>query len=269
MSAGATISFAIECYERGILTKKDTDGLELTWGNHAAIVALTEKMAKREGFGVILADGSKIAAQRIGKGAEEYAIQIGGQEVGYHDPKMEPSLAVSYIIDATPGRHTQGHEGLVPPGVIPEGSYDIGCYDNRGEAHKRASNMFHVINSLGICQLHYVAISHINGIIDTLNEITGWDTTLEELLETGERIACIRHAFNLREGINPLKLNVPDRFIGKPPQEMGPNAGITVDIETMEKDYLKCMEWDFKTCKPSRKKLEQLGLTDIAKDLWG
>ena len=88
ISAGTIISFAIELYENGILTKKDTDGIDLRWGNHQAMVAMTEKLAKREGLGDILADGVKIAAEKIGKGAEKFAVHIGGQELGMHDPKI-------------------------------------------------------------------------------------------------------------------------------------------------------------------------------------
>ena len=92
ISAGTVIAFAIECYENGLITKKDTGGIELTWGNHRAIIAMTEKMARREGFGDILADGVKIAAGRIGRGAEKFAVHVGGEELGMHDPKLLPPM---------------------------------------------------------------------------------------------------------------------------------------------------------------------------------
>ena len=111
ISAGAIIGFAIELYENDILTEKDTDGIDLRWGNHRAIVAMTDKLAKREGLGDILAGGVKIAAEKIGKGAEKFAIHIGGQELGMHDPKLPSSgprsmTAARYLMDATPGRHS-------------------------------------------------------------------------------------------------------------------------------------------------------------------
>jgi aldehyde:ferredoxin oxidoreductase len=116
ISAGGTIAWAIESYENGMLTQRDTDGLELTWGNHQAIVALMDKMARREGFGAILADGSQRAAERIGRGSELYAIHIHGQEPPMHDPKMDVvrenpwgrryGLALAYQTDAAPARHT-------------------------------------------------------------------------------------------------------------------------------------------------------------------
>jgi len=114
ISVGTTIAFAMECYEHGLITQADTDGIELSWGNSASMVAMTEKMGRREGFGAILADGVKAAAKKIGRGAQEYAVHIGGQELGYHDPKFgSPSLgqnppAAMYAMDATPGRHTSG-----------------------------------------------------------------------------------------------------------------------------------------------------------------
>ena len=94
ISAGTIIAFAIELYENGILTKKDTDGIDLKWGNHQAMVAMTAKLANREGLGDILADGVKIAAEKIGKGAEKFAVHIGGQELGMHDPKI-PRMRLS------------------------------------------------------------------------------------------------------------------------------------------------------------------------------
>ena len=103
ISVGTVIGFAIELYENGILTKQDTDGIELTWGNHQAIVAMTEKVANREGLGNILADGVKIAAEKIGKGADKFAIHIGGQEIGMHDPKIAWGDRASYLLD---GCHT-------------------------------------------------------------------------------------------------------------------------------------------------------------------
>ncbi len=108
ISAGATIAFAVECYENGIITKEDTGGIELGWGKSQAIVAMTEKMARREGFGAVLADGVKRAAERIGRGAERYAIHSGGQELAMHDPRLMSIFATAYECDSAPGRHTSG-----------------------------------------------------------------------------------------------------------------------------------------------------------------
>lgn len=241
MSAGCTIAFAIECYENGIITKKDTDGIELTWGNHRSIVAMTEKMAKREGLGDILADGVKVAAKKIGKGAEQYAVHIGGQELGMHDPKLRSPdsdfAAARYQMDATPGRHTQG----------------FGASGFEG----------HVINAAGFC--FFGGSKYIEGF---MSAVTGWDRSMDELLKAGERIATMRHVFNLREGINPIELKVHPRIIGKPSFETGPLAGVTADIEAQNYWNLGALDWDRVTTKPSKKKLLELGLKDVAEDLW-
>jgi len=248
ISAGSVIAFAIECYENGIITKEDTDGIELTWGNHRSIVAMTEKMAKREGFGDILADGIKVAAEKIGKGAEQYAVHIGGQELGMHDPKLvspfrsDSPSAARYQMNATPGRHTQG---FGPSGF-------------RGN----------VVNAAGLCFMGYFRVDPAKYIAGFINAATGWDCTMDELLKAGERIATMRHVFNLREGINPLELKVHPRIVGKPPYETGPLAGVTADIEAQVYWNLGALDWDRITTKPSKKKLLELGLEDVAKDLW-
>jgi len=246
ISGGTVIAFAIECYENGLITKADTDGIELTWGNHKAIVAMTEKMVKREGFGDVLADGVKVAAEKIGKGAEEYAVHIGGQELGMHDPKFSSPTpaAARYQMDATPGRHTQ--MGFGP-----------------------SSFQTHVTNATGFCLFsELLTLDHITYVVGFMSAVTGWNRSTSELLKIGERIANMRHVFNLREGINPLKYKVHPRIIGVPPQKEGPLAGVTADIETQVRDNLKALDWDLTTTKPSKNKLLELGLDDVAEDLW-
>jgi len=101
-----------------------------------------------------------------------------------------------------------------------------------------------------------------------MSSVTGWDCSMDELLKAGERIANMRHVFNLREGINPLELKVHPRIIGKPPYETGPLAGVTADIEAQNYWNLGALDWDRVTTKPSKKKLQELGLEDVVKDLW-
>jgi aldehyde:ferredoxin oxidoreductase len=248
ISTGTIVAFAMECYENGIITKNDTDGIELTFGNERAMVAMTEKIAKREGIGDILADGVKIAAEKIGKGAEEFAVHIGGQELGMHDPKLPgrhfPGMASAamYKMDATPGRHTTGFG----PSIF----------------------MHCVMNSAGLCMSNGMAGSPQKYIPGFMRAVTGWDVTLEELLKTGERIATMRHVFTLREGVNPLERYVHPRIIGQPAQTEGPLAGITADIEAETWWNLGALDWDRVTTKPSRQKLLKLGMDDIADELW-
>jgi aldehyde:ferredoxin oxidoreductase len=247
ISGGSIIAFAIECYENGILTKEDTEGIELTWGNHRAIVDMTWKMAKREGLGDILADGVKVAAEKIGKGAEKYAVHIGGQELGMHDPKLigrpDNPAAARYLMDATPGRHTQGF-----------GPSGFGG---------------HITNAAGLCLFGSFGVPGAQDVTrDFMKAVTGLDRSWDDLQKIAERIVNIRHAFNLREGIIEKEWSVHPRIIGNPPQTEGPLAGVTADIEKQVNDNLKKLDWDLKTTKPSKKKLLELGLDDIAAELW-
>lgn len=267
ISAGVTIAFAIDCYEHGVLTSKDTGGVEMKWGNDKAIVRMTEMLAKREGFGDVLADGVKAASEKIGRGADKFAIHIGGEELPMHDPRLTWKQATTYIMDATPGRHTQGGEGDGPAASF-QPPFDPKSFSGRGEAHKRGSALNHVMNSAGLCMFVYMMLPNAQAVANTLNAITGWDTTVEELLTTGTRIANLRQSFNVREGINPLKYTIPGFAIGQPKLTAGPVAGVTVDKDTLISEYLKVMDWDPGTTKPSKKTLTELGLEDVAKALY-
>jgi aldehyde:ferredoxin oxidoreductase len=267
ISAGAVIAFAIECYENNIITKEDTDGLEMTWGNHKSIIAMLEKVARREGLGDILADGVKVAAEKIGKGSEKYAMHIGGQEIPAHDPKVGFQWAIAYFLDATPARHCQGGEGPICPGVLPE--YDRMSFKGRGIPHKIGKCFSHVYNAAGLC-MFVVGDCYGDGkdLVEALNVIGGWDLTMDDLLQIGERIANIRMAFNIREGLNPLEIYTPDRILGVPPKNKGPNAGVTINKEDAFSEFLEAMDWDPKTAKPSADKLRELGLTNVLEALY-
>ena len=262
ISAGCVIAFAIECYENGILSKEDTDGIELTWGNAEAIIAMTEKVAKREGLGDILADGVKVASEKIGKGSEEYAIHVGGEELPMHDPKFTPGLAPTYQLDATPGRHTQGGELIAPPSGVELGEHELTVYTGRAEDQKKLVDLTHVVNAAGICLFGYLSFD-ANSIPEFLSSVIGWDVTMDDVMLLGERIGTIRHLFNLREGINPLERNVPGRMLGIPPLKDGNVKDITVDADTFIKEYLELIDWDAETARPSEERLKKLGLDDL------
>ncbi|MDO8491513.1 MAG: aldehyde ferredoxin oxidoreductase family protein [Dehalococcoidia bacterium] len=266
ISAGATVAFAVECFEKGLLTLEDTDGIELKWGNAKAMLQMTEKMAKREGkLGDIMADGVKKASEKI-KGSEEFAIHIQGQELPMHDPKRFMHYGGTYKGDATPARHTQGSEGYRAPGLdVP--AFDKKAFAGRGPAHKFTANMVHVVMSAGWCTLGYQCVD-FKAFHGELNAVTGWNLSIEDMNKLGERIANARQAFNVREGLNPVQFQVPGRVSGKTPMAAGPLAGRSVDMETLAKDYYASMDWDVTTGKPSKKKLEELGMHDIAEALY-
>lgn len=271
ISTGATIAFAIECYENGLISETDTDGIELTWGNHEAIVVMTEKLARRDGFGAVLADGAKAAAEKIGREADEYAIHIHGQELPMHDPRYEPAMGLIYQIDATPGRHTQSAQYLAPPGLeldVPAFGEDRERQVGRGRHLKVLSALTHVMNASGVCLFGYLSME-VTFLQEFLSAVTGHKYTLDDLVEVGERIANMRQAFNVREGINALNFSIPRRAYGFPPLEEGPTAGMTVDVDTLLKEHLEEMNWDAESAKPSASRLRELGLGDVADDLWG
>jgi aldehyde:ferredoxin oxidoreductase len=267
IGAGCTAAFAVECYENGILTKEDTGGLELNWGNDRALVGLLEKMATREGIGDLLADGTRKAAARIGKGSEAFAMHVQGSEVPMHDPKFQPGLATTYKMDATPARHTQGHEDM-PPIVPGWPEHDRYTYSGKGELHKQCMEMMHVVNAAGVCLFAYLSYDW-QFVPDFLTAVTGWKIDTGECHRIGERIAHLRHAFNLREGLNPVRFEVPKRLLGDPPQTEGNVRGITVDVDTQVRDYCVAMDWDPETAVPSKERLLALGLAEVARDLHG
>jgi aldehyde:ferredoxin oxidoreductase len=266
ISAGTCIAFAIECYERGIVSAAETDGIEMTWGNHKSIVAMLEKLVRREGFGDILADGVKAASERIGKGAGEYAMHVLGQEPGAHDPRYGMAWGISYRLDATPGRHTQGGEGPHCPGVMPE--FDRKAVAGRGMPHKIGACMSHVMNSVGMCSFVWGSLPHVDAFIESFNAVSGWNLDMAEALKIGERIANIRQAFNAREGICAPRSKMPGRMVGNPPHKEGPLAGITIDEDGLAAEFLTAMDWDLETAKPSRNKLMELGMEEVAMALW-
>ena len=266
ISAGACIAFAIECLENGIIGEADTGGLQMTWGNHKAIVAMTRMLVQREGFGDILADGVKIASERIGRGSERYAMHIGGQEISAHDPRGGWGFAIGYGADATPGRHNQGG-GQHPPGIVVE-EIERSQRTGRGAYHKASTDFMHAASAMGLCQFVIGSYPHADQLLEALKAITGWDDlTTEELLTTGERITNVRQAFNIREGLEgPFKY--PDRMRGVPPKTVGPRAGTTFTHEEIFNEYLELMDWDATTGKPSKAKLQELGLAYIARVIW-
>ena len=265
ISVGGSIAFAIECYENGLIDKKDTDGLELNWGNSASVVALVEKMAKREGFGAVLADGSKVAAERIGRGSEQYAMHVGGRELPLHDPRMNPAMGVFYIADATPGQHC----GCASMGMLDQGaslgsdpllqsdSKEVyGSYDQKGDHYARGAAYWQLLSSAGLCSLY--AQFDAPPVVELLKPVTGWDMDWAEGLKAGKRILTLRQAFNVREGLGPDHFRYPKRF--DEPVGAGPAAGQRPPLEEVRKEYFKAMGWDQETGRPLPETLVDLGL---------
>ena len=273
ISTGGTVAFAIECFENGLLTTEETDGLELRWGNAEAIVELTRRIARREGIGEILADGVRKAAQRIGKGSEQYAIHIGGEEPPMHDPRLVSGVATNYTMDATPARHTQIGTWIFELGAGPpefmEQPQPQEFYPGKGKLHAKVNNYFHVAQSAGLCMFALLTLKP-SFVTDSLTYATGREYTFDDVMEMGARIAALRIAFNHREGVrNVVDYKLPKRLEGDPPLQHGPTAGRTVQIDAQIKDYLEAMGWDPETGVPTRETLKQLGLDFVVDDLHG
>jgi len=273
ISAGATVAFAIECYEKGILTAEDTDGLELAWGNGEAIVQLVEKMVHRQGIGDVLADGVLRAAERIGQGSEQYAIHAGGQELPMHDPRCDPGYGLHYSVEPMPGRHTAGSQTFYemyglwdkvegypkPPAKFP--------VTERFQAdHLKAmgasgnSLIKQVMDGAGLCMFGMVINVSRFPIFEYLNAATGWNKTPEAYIEIAHRVQTLKQMFNVRQGIDPWSLKMHPRAQGVPPQAAGPNKGRTFDLEQMMRDYWAALGWDPETGVPTPQTLEALGL---------
>jgi aldehyde:ferredoxin oxidoreductase len=265
ISVGATLAFATECYEKGLVTKEDTGGIELTWGNAEALIQMAELIAEREGFGDLLADGVKVASEKLGPETEPYAIHVQGEEVPAHDPRFTPGLATTYILDATPGRHTQGGELISPPGMDTSDE-DKYVYTGRAYDNYRQWTAMHVVNSAGLCMFGYTCFQ-LQSLPEQLSAVTGWEFDLEEVYRTGMRIATIRHAFNLRDGHNPLTRNVPGRLVGEPPITVGNVRDVTVDYRTMLREFLEYIGWDTQTTVPSEESLRRLGMEFLIADI--
>jgi len=276
ISTGCTIAFAYECYEKGILTTDDTGGLELTWGNAQAMVTLTEQIARCEGFGKVLAHGMKRAVEQIGKGSDEYAIHVGGEELPMHDPRLNPGLASSYKLDATPGRHTQfsawAAEAGFPmlglddryDGWTAEKKYE---YTGKAKVHRIQSALMHVVNADGCCMFGSVMLpAQIHP--DFISAATGTTVTMDDLLVIGDRIANLRVAYNLREGIRNADLKVPKRVLGDPPLQAGETKGITVDLAVQQAEYFAEMGWSDDGV-PSKETLQAVGLDFVVPDIHG
>lgn len=277
ISTGSACAFAIEAFEQGILTEKDTDGLKLKWGDGKTILELVKKIINREGIGELLADGVKVAASKLNKGAEDFAAHAGGQELPMHDPRYDPGFSVTYVAEPTPGRHTITSLAFAELKEIDKQFFgkkkqfttfkERYNYADKGELLATASKYVQVGNGCGVC-LFGMQMGENYKMFDYINAATGWNFSSQDYLKIGERIEHIRYAYNIREGITFKDFKIMPRAIGRPPLDKGPNAGITIDHETMLKDFCEHYGWDYETGLPKKQKLEELGLDEVKRDIY-
>jgi aldehyde:ferredoxin oxidoreductase len=267
ISTGAAVAMAMECYEKGLLKSKDLDGLELTWGNHKAMVKLVEKIGAREGIGDLLAEGTLRAAQKIGNDAEEAAIHVKGLELPMHDPRAFNSWAVSYSTVSRGGCHIAAPTYWLERGVtfpdlgFPE-QLDPSSAENKGKWTAVFQDFCEVLESMVTCKFCLYGGVRSNHIIEMISLCTGRDMDFQQMLKIGERANNIKRLINLKLGFGPKDDSLPER-IRSLSLHNGGTGGYTpaADMDLMLSDYYRYRGWT-KDGVPTRKKFDELDLSN-------
>ena len=264
ISAGNAIAFAMECFEKGIITTEETDGLELNFGQAKVVFALLEKIAKREGIGDILAQGVKHAAHVWGKGSSDFAVQVKGLEMSGYESRNAPAMLLSYMT-ADVGAHHNRSWAI---------TYDLEVGRDKVTEDKAAKviELQHIrplFDCLGCCRLQWVELGlDLGYYAAVLKAVTGVDRSWDDLLKISERVWNLTRAFWVREveGFG-REWDYPPARTWKEPVISGPTKGKFVSREDVEKlldMYYAQRGWD-KNGIPTREKLEELGLSDLVK----
>ena len=278
ISVGTAIAWAMECFERGLLTAEDTGGLELNFGNAEAMVTLVEQVARREGFGDLLGEGCLRAAKKIGRGTEKYAMQFKGQELPMHEPRVRFAQDLGYSISPTGADHMHNvwdgayeSEGRSMRDVRRLGVLETLETDYLGPEKVRLAK--YVIdwkvfwNCVGLCMFMPYGRERIR---DLVQAVTGWNSSLFELMKVGERAMALSRAFNYREGFTAKDDTPHWRF--STPFESGPLQGVEIPADEIAKAielYYAISGWDKETGAPTAGKLHELGISWVADLLYG
>ena len=264
ISTGATIAFAVYLFEKGILKLSDTDGMELKWGDIDMVIKLVEKMARREGFGDPLSEGSLALSRRYN--AEDMVVHVKGLEVAMHDPRAFSGMAVSYATGPRGGCHLHSDFYMVEIGdEIPELGIMASLRPQWLESSKEKAQIVarhqdwrSIYDALILCKFAALPADLIAKLI---NAATGWELTPQELLKTGERIFTMKRLINLRFGVTPEDDKLPSLLL-KPLTE-GATEGKVPDLKMMLKEYYQFRNWDEATGEPTETKLTELGLSNL------
>lgn len=276
ISAGALIAFAMECYENDILTKADIGDMDLSWGNPDVLPELVRMISLREGIGDILAEGVKVASEKIGKGSEEFAIHGKGLEAPAHDPRSGKALAVTYGTASRGLCHIQPLEGMAyDSGKLDWGLTKYGIPDpnsverwdekGKGQIVKVLQDGLVLPDILNTCKFFMYAGITLDNLAELLSASTGWDINGRDLLEVGERVLNLQRLFNIREGLSRKDDILPERIKQKPAfgfYEKEDQCAIR-DFEGMLDEYYEARKWDINTGMPSKEKLKELGLEEL------
>jgi aldehyde:ferredoxin oxidoreductase len=279
ISCGASVAFAMDCYERGLLTLAETGGLELTFGNAEAMVRLTEQIARREGLGDLLAEGSVRAAQRIGRGAEELVVAVKGSDLPAHMPEVKRSLGLIYAVnpfgaDHQSSEHDPAYEGDYE--TYAERMASLGLLDPQPafsltpEKIKFAlytEQFYSLLDSVNVCQFVYGPSWHLyspNQLVEMVRAVTGWDLSLWEMMKVGERRLNMMRAFNTRHGLDRDDDVLPPKLAQ--PRVGGASDGVAIDFAELEQakdSYYSMCGWSREGV-PTRARLEELSLGWVA-----
>jgi aldehyde:ferredoxin oxidoreductase len=267
------ISWAMECHQRGLLSREEADGLDLAWGNGKTILALIHKVAHREGFGDLLADGVKRAAERLGRGSEEFAMHGKGLEVFQADVRAIKAYGLGNAVASRGADHLRSEpwfefsedpeEGIRRYG-IPETAFRL-AHKGKGLVVKHFEEMAAISDATGVCKNTYnnMEVLDWEETAELLQAAAGWDLTGEEVRRIGERIVNLERMFIAREGITRQDDALPSRFLKEPmPEGSGPSTGAVLDLDQMLDEYYHARGWDVETGLPTQEKLEELGLDE-------
>jgi aldehyde:ferredoxin oxidoreductase len=267
ISTGTIIAFAMEAYEKGILTSRDTDGVDLVWGNGEALVEMVHKMGKREGIGELMGEGVRRMAEAMGKNAVEFAIHVKGLEPSAHDPRRFFSQALSYGTAARGACHNASWShpyelSLFMPEIgipEPQDPYQVG---GKAEFTAKLQDLMSMMDTLIICRFAQVGKAvTVTNMVNWLNLITGWNMDIPEFMKTGERIFNLKRLYNTRLGVSRKDDFLPPRFLTL--KRTG--EGLTNQLPPMGRllsDYYAYRQWTEDGI-PSPWKLEELGLDQL------
>jgi aldehyde:ferredoxin oxidoreductase len=263
ISAGNTIAFAMEAFEKGLLTEADLGGIRLIWGSGDAMIALLHKMGRREGIGDVLADGTKVAAKRLGKDFGDMVVEVKGVEIPMHDPRAYWSNAVNYAVANRGACHMEGVTFTVESGLpFPDLGYttpmDPYITDGKAQLAVKMHDLMVLYDGLGICKF-YIVVSYGPTIMaEWLNYCTGWKVTPDELMHTAERTFTLKRMINVARGLSRKDDYLPRRLLAVPQRDdIGP-----VDPQGMERmltEYYRLRGWDEKGA-PTKERLKTLQL---------
>jgi len=273
MSSGVTIAFAMELYEKGILTKEDTGGLALNFGNHEAMNTILRQMAYREGVGDLLADGSRAAAERIGKGSEKYAMHVKGLELPAYDVRGAKAHGLNYATSYTGADHCRGYAFQEIFGIPVPHEVDRFSAEGKGKLTKwnqdiRTATTDAPTMCAFLLDMAVVGIAAQN-TASLMEAVTDLTYTPDDVLQVGERINNLAHAFNVREGLSRADDTLPERLLTEP-LKGGASKGHFISREELDQmldEYYTERGWDVETGVPTREKLEELGLGYVADQL--